>query len=41
MTEREHASETVAAVGGEAMVREAEWGAIHAHHMFVVCERPA
>jgi cyclopropane fatty-acyl-phospholipid synthase-like methyltransferase len=33
--------ETVSAVGGEAMVREAEWGALHAHrsiHVFVVCE---
>jgi SAM-dependent methyltransferase len=34
--------EVVAAVAGEAMVREAEWGAVHAPlsvHVFVVCER--
>ena len=33
--------EIVAAVAGEAVVREAEWGAVHAHHsvhVFVVCE---
>ena len=36
--------EAVAAVAGDALVREAEWGAVHAHHsvhVFVVCELPA
>ena len=36
--------EIVSAVAGEAMVREAEWGAIHAHrsiHVFIVCELAA
>lgn len=34
--------DTVAAVAGEAVLREAQWGAIHARwsvHVFVVCER--